>query len=108
MESWDYILLFCLGVGLQYFAPQATSAPWADRPLLVLHLDEGSPGYAMCWYMAYQLKLRMVFIRDIYHREWNDVSGALKGSWPLVCSACDAHPFQHGIWALAWYLGGRR
>eukprot|EP00974_Lingulodinium_polyedra_P114927 11130186-Lingulodinium_polyedra.AAC.1 len=49
-------------------------------------MDEGSPGYAMAFYCLYYLKLRAVVCRDIYHRQWNDCSGALKeaGLWWVV------------------------
>ena len=42
---------------------------------LILHADEGSPGYAMNWYLGYSADLRFVPRRDIHHRSWNDVKG---------------------------------
>ena len=72
----------------------------AHRPTLVLHLDEGSPSYAMCWYMQYFLKLRFVFIRDIYHREWNDMCLALKACslWSVVVMSTVVFNLHHGPW----------
>eukprot|EP00974_Lingulodinium_polyedra_P045483 4360870-Lingulodinium_polyedra.AAC.1 len=52
--------------------------PLSSRPLLVLSMDEGSPGYSMTWYFTYFLQARVVFVRDMFHREWTDCSRGIK------------------------------
>ena len=36
--------------------------------VLALCLDEGSPAYSMCWYLLGKEDLRLIPIRDIFHR----------------------------------------
>eukprot|EP00974_Lingulodinium_polyedra_P058590 5641606-Lingulodinium_polyedra.AAC.1 len=63
------------GAGLSVFvAREGSGAPESllDLPVLALHYDEGSPGLAMYHWMAYAGSLRVVGLRDIFHREWND------------------------------------
>eukprot|EP00974_Lingulodinium_polyedra_P059551 5736221-Lingulodinium_polyedra.AAC.1 len=80
LKALDKVLVSILGVGLAAFkpgTPQATSGTGAGSsharpPLLVLHMDEGSPGFAFVWWASYWAKLRVAFVRDVFHREWND------------------------------------
>ena len=106
MRTLDYLLFLLLGEGLNRFSPSPTTSPVEDRPLLVLHLDEGSPGYAMCWYLAYHIKSRVVFVRDILHRVWNDCTLALRqaGLWWVVLLTTVVFNFPFGPWnGAAWW-----
>ena len=106
MRTLDYLLFLLLGEGLSRFSPSPTTSPVEDRPLLVLHLDEGSPGYAMCWYLAYHIKYRVVFVGDILHREWNDCTLALRqaGLWWVVLLTTVVFNFPFGPWnGAAWW-----
>ena len=82
----DKLLYSLLGVGLVVYVPAQNYFELAGKVLpwcLVLHMDEASPGYAMFWFLALHLKIRIVFIRDPYHRQWNDTRLALTrtGVW---------------------------
>ena len=79
----DRLLTILLGVGLLLYKPSEDVFDFVQDELpftLVLHMDEASPGYAMYWFLALKMKLRIVVIRDVFHREWNDVRLALSGS----------------------------
>ena len=71
-----------------------------DIKVLVLHLDEGSQAYSATWFIAYRLGLCFVCMRDIYHREWNDVKLALSDSnlWWVVILTTVALNMPHGPW----------
>jgi hypothetical protein len=80
-------------------------AVW-DLPTLVLHMDEGSIGFASPWYLQYHLDMRVVFARDPFHREWNDVRGALaaSGLWWVILLTTNAFNLTYGPWeGAAWY-----
>ena len=51
-----------------------------------IHMDEASPSYAMWWYLFFHCRLRMVLVRDVFHRQWNDAKLTLirKGLWWVV------------------------
>ena len=53
------------------------------KPTLVTCIDQGSDGWSLMWWLAYSQKLRLVFKNDPFHREWNDIMGAIKaaGCW---------------------------
>ena len=47
----------------------------------------GLLGYAMVWFVFLRLKWRMVMVRDVFRREWDDVRLALSGarvSWVVL------------------------
>ena len=81
IQTLDHQLELTLGAGLKAFAggvgDQADHALVAVRflllgvvaPTMILHLDEGSPAYSMCWYLVHAQQLRLLPVRDIYHRE---------------------------------------
>ena len=107
IKAMDNILETVMGVGLETFQVHATdwsnplravlqervieimegklisvcNVPLAEvTPLprtLVLHLDEGSSAFSMTWFLTFASYLRFIAMRDIFHREWNDVRLAL-------------------------------
>lgn len=84
-----------VGRGLEMFSPSHEPAlPVHDRPTLVLHSDEGPTGYAMAFYLLHHTRSRMVLIRDIYHREWNDVKNSLMESRLWWVSLLTRIPFN--------------
>ena len=89
------------GKGLAEFLPACGEGqPFVTRPLLVCHFDECSVNLAWCNWMMYSQGLRLIGIRDIYHREWNDTQLALKASglWSLVLLTTVAFNFVYGPW----------
>ena len=116
MKALDYVLVGATGAGLDHYAPDREDPrPLQERPTLSLHIDEGSPGYAMAFYCINHLRSRMVVTRDIFHREWNDCNMALHQSslyWIVLLTRI---PFNmaYGPWnGSSWWqnvrLGARR
>ena len=60
--------------GLQSFVggPPLSAAGPLPRTLVV-HFDEASTNLAMALFLQHHLKLRMAFVRDVFHRQWNDL-----------------------------------
>ena len=112
LKALDYTLADSTGEGLSQFLPEAPADPsraptpvW-DLPTLVLHMDEGSIGFAGPWYLQYHLDMRVVFARDPFHREWNDVRGALAASqlWWVILLTTNAFNLTYGPWeGAAWF-----
>ena len=100
LKAIDYVLSLVLGVGLEHFSPGPEDGALLDRPTLAFHLDEGSSGYTMCWYLQYHLGLRTAVVRDVFHREWNDIKGALADCslWWVVLLTTLAFNLNHGPW----------
>eukprot|EP00971_Amphidinium_carterae_P187494 3721326-Amphidinium_carterae.4 len=48
--------------------------------MLQLVADEASTNRAMMHYMVHDLEAMVVFRRDRFHRQWNDLTSALKSS----------------------------
>eukprot|EP00974_Lingulodinium_polyedra_P008769 838067-Lingulodinium_polyedra.AAC.1 len=66
----------------------------------------GSSGYAAGWFLRHKLQGRIFQIHDIFHREWNDVIGALKSSglWWTVLLSTVVYNLCFGPWGgSAWY-----
>ncbi len=87
LRAVDHLLTVVLGKGLSFFLAsggegQEESELLAERRTLVLHLDEGSPTLAMCWWLLYHTRVRIVPVWDIFHREWNDCKNAIKAALP--------------------------
>eukprot|EP00974_Lingulodinium_polyedra_P008475 809003-Lingulodinium_polyedra.AAC.1 len=82
LKVLDALLQRATGKGLGHYLPPATPCNLLPhlRPTLSMHLDEGSTGYACMWYLIHHAQARMVVIKDIFHREWNDAKGALMDS----------------------------
>ena len=82
IRALDHQLLLTIGAGLVAVACAAalndidivTAYLLHQKipPTLSLHLDEGSPAYAMTWFLAGQCDLRMISTHDIYHHKWNE------------------------------------
>eukprot|EP00974_Lingulodinium_polyedra_P009849 945779-Lingulodinium_polyedra.AAC.1 len=64
LQALDGILELSFGVTLSAFGPGGAARLQAEGPTrrmtLVLHQDEGSPAYALSWYLLYHTKLRLV------------------------------------------------
>ena len=108
MRAVDHQLHSMTGTGLSQFIPQdgSTNIPLQSRPLLVVCLDEGSVGYAAVWYWWYSAGLRMLPMRDVFHREWNDVLMAVRncGLYSVLLLTQLVYNLSHGPWAgAAWW-----
>eukprot|EP00974_Lingulodinium_polyedra_P125370 11194248-Lingulodinium_polyedra.AAC.1 len=69
-------------------------------------MDEGSPAYACMWYLMYYLKARVVLVKDVFHREWNDIQGAIKSSglWWVILLTGVTYNLCYGPWeGSAWF-----
>ena len=79
----------------------------SNRPLLCLSYDECSANLALYVYLYYFARLRVLALRDIFHREWNDTKLALmaSGVWWVVLLTTLAYNFVHGPWANAAWFG---
>ena len=87
LRTLDYLLLLALGCGLRAFLPdEPTPAGWAHQPARVLNMDQGSPAFAITWYLEYHLGARFLCVRNAFHREWNDIRGAIRdaGLWWVI------------------------
>ena len=107
-RSVDHALRNARGKGLDAFLADApgSDAPLGQRPSLNLFFDEASPNIAMYLWLAYHKKLRVVGIRDIFHRQWNDVMNAIKaaGLWWAVLLTSVAFNLPYGPWqGSAWF-----
>ena len=74
--------------------------PLHCRPTLVLHFDEASPNIVMYCWLLYHMGLRVMAVRDVFHREWNDVQLAVKatGLWHVVLLSSLAFNLPYGPW----------
>ena len=100
-RALDKALFVARGHGLAIFVCRVwEEREFGSRPLLVLYMDEASCNMAMSQWMLYHSNLRVIRIRDIFHREWNDVQLALKqaGLWWVVVLTSVAFNFVYGPW----------
>ena len=75
------ILWSVMGFGFCLFFKKATDDyinPLLDLevslpPILILNLDEGSSAFAMTWFLSFYTHIRFTPMRDMFHREWNDI-----------------------------------
>ena len=116
IRALDHQLVLALGIGLIAFVA-ASGVTDMDivlaylmdgilPPTLSLHLDEGSPAYSMTWFLANRVDLRIVSIRDIFHREWNDMKLVLSDAhmWHIVVMLVVVYNMPHGPWdSGAWF-----
>ena len=69
-------------------------------------IDQGSDGWSLMFYLLYKQKLRFILKFDIYHREHNDVMGAVKasGMWGCCVLSGMVHNVNYGPWeGSAWF-----
>ena len=98
----EHCLLTMLGLQLSHFL--ATQAPAGytrvPRPMLILCLDQGSPGWSSCFWLAYHCLLRVAVLHDPFHRCWNDLCGAVKdtGLWWAVQLSTMVYNVMYGPW----------
>ena len=103
MRTLDKALLIMLGVGFAYFMHSTDEEDKRHHegyhPTLVMHFDEASQGFAMIWYLL-DLPMRIVPIRDPFHREWNDCRLALSRSelWWVVLITSVVVNLPFGPW----------
>ena len=67
-------------------------------PVLVLHLDQGFPAWAMIWFINCKLCFRLIAMNDPFHREWNDLRLALGDAnlWWVVLLFTIVYNVPHG------------
>ena len=78
----------------------------AERPMLGLYLDEGSSGFAACFYLLGPMKCRGAWLRDPFHRAWNDwkLSCQAMGWWKVVLEGIFLVSLRQGPWlSEAWF-----
>lgn len=76
------------------------------RPTLVLFGDEGSLGYSMNWYLVYYVGLRLLPVRNTFHRQCNDCKLAVSdfGLWCVIQLATIPFNLNFGPWeSTAWF-----
>ena len=102
LRALDYALLQGTKRGLADFMEDAegSTGDLCKRSVLVTFFDEASTNMAMAMWLQYKVRLRMIFIRDVFHREWNDVSLAVKhtGLWWVVLLSSLAFNLPFGPW----------
>ena len=113
LKALDNMLLMVVGEGLMTFQAIDDADKWVGLawngntpPVLLLHLDQGSRAWAMTWLIHYKLCCRFIAMRDLFHREWNDVRLALgdANSWWVVLLATIVYNVPHGPWQTkAWW-----
>ena len=107
----DNALRHLRGSGLAAFLPTAPGegqppVALSRRPCLVLSFDEGSPNLALSYWLLYKARIRALAIRDVFHREWNDCQGAVKGAglWWVVIATTLIYNLGYGPWqGSAWF-----
>ena len=93
-RALDRLLQTVLGKGLGDFVakPADKDLELGARPLLVVFMDEGSPTYALSWYLTYQQQLRCMFISDVFHmgmeRHHNRTAPVQLVGHSSTCAAC--------------------
>jgi hypothetical protein len=74
--------------------------------LLLLHTDKGNTGMAAVWILKSHLDCSFFHFRDIFHREWNDVTLALRRCglyWTILLSTV-VYNLCFGPWeGSAWF-----
>ena len=87
---------FVVPYGVLPESPNASNIPGT----LVLCQDKGCPGYAINWYLMYACSLMLVTLRNIFRREWDDVTNAIKtsGMWFAVLLASVVYNVHYGPW----------
>ena len=102
LRALDNALLQGTKIGLADFMEDAegSTGDLCKRSVLVIFLDEASTNMAMAMWLQYKVRLRMIFIRDVFHREWNDVSLAVRhtGLWWVVLLSSLAFNLPFGPW----------
>ena len=126
IRALDRMLLFTISVGLSAFIgpPRKSGDKGSNaivgceeeakdvlttkkfKPTLVLTGDEGSPGYCMNWFLNYWQGVRLLPVRDWFHRRWNDckLSVSDAGLWFVVQLATIPFNLNFGPWeGCAWF-----
>lgn len=91
--AMDKLLVSTIGSGLDFF--QAPVGPDRRPPVLTMCMDEGSTNWCSVWYLCYKANLFLVPMRDIFHREWNDVKLAVKDQGHTIVGLRRACLFLH-------------
>ena len=104
----DHLIWLLWGTGLVSFLRHAPGFenPLQDRPLLVLWYDECGSNLSLYSWLAWHHQMRIVGVRDIYHREWNDTKLCLQASnlWGTVLLMTVVFNMVYGPWSGAgWF-----
>ena len=107
-RALDHALIQSRKRGLATFLPsdEDTGKRFCTRPTLVIHYDERSPSLSMGQWLQNKAQLRVVLMRDIFHREWNDCMLAVKSSsmWHVLLLTSVVHNLPSGPWeGAAWF-----
>ena len=99
-----------IGAGLAQFVPDVGAAmvPYAPHrhKVLTIVADKASSNLSLFHWLQWKTQLRMVHMRDPLHREWNDVTDALKkaGLWSVVLLTTVVFNLAYGPWkGSAWW-----
>ena len=73
----------------------------------LLHMDEGSPAFAMTWFLCFHLNARFAAVRDAFHQEWNDIRLALgeQKLWWVVLLTTMVYNSPYGPWKSTKWCG---
>lgn len=77
-----------------------------ERPMLVVSCDEGGCFWPNSWFLTGFAQMRGIWLRDPYHRSWNDWKLAVDHSgWKAVkLQGCLIMNLRHGPWLSAsWF-----
>ena len=103
----DHALVCATGSGLSHCVEpgeqrEPTGLPElaGPRPVLTIHLDQGSTGFAWYNWAAFEARLCILALWDPSHRAWNDMrlSVADAGMWPYVLVWTVCLNCFHGPW----------
>ena len=97
------------GAGVSSFVREAAGSegPLSKIPCFVFYYDECSANLALHNYLSYELKMRVLSIRDVFHREWNETMLALKASglWGTVLLTTVVYNLAYGPWdGSSWFV----
>ena len=110
MKAMEKSLQLMTGANLAAFQPKADKVEGGysllpHRTLSVV-IDQGSDGWSLMFYLLHKCRLRLVTKFDIYHRESNDIQGAVKaaGQWSVCVLSGMVHNLNYGPWeGSAWF-----
>ena len=97
----DRMLLLCCGFGMfAFLASEEKEKPFHLRKLLVTFMDEASAQFTLSQWLQYRMHLRYIPIRDMFHREWNDIKLAVNGCgmWWCIVTSTILYNVSYGPW----------
>ena len=110
LTALDTQLEYTLGRGVAQFVPQGpaldTQPERLGSPVLILCSDEASSNLSLVHWLQWKKGVRLVHLRDPLHREWNDVTDAIRkaGLWSTVLLSSVVFNLAFGPWqGSAWW-----